>query len=185
MSAATYAVSGTVSGWSPGRTVAAEDDDGTLDRSLFAVLEVTVESDHGRAAAPPTLDVEVARGRDTADSEGHQTTDKDERVYMYRTLDDLRAAVPVGTRVVVIGTAAPSTAQLHDEGSLVDVPRAVPTTATLVRPLPQGLLFEAADGTLVSGVGELPDVLVGDWPGAHDPARATFDAVVSDLEAVG
>jgi len=181
--ASTYAVTGTITRWLPGRTVAAEDD-GALDRSLFAVLEVSVTSDHGQTAAPQTLEVEVRRGQDTADSEGRQTTDEDERGFMYRTVDELQAAAPPGTRVVVIATAAPSTKQLEGEGNLVDVPtEGARPDVTLVRPLPQGLLLEAADGTLVSGVGELPDVLVGDWPGAQDPTHATFDALLAALGA--
>lgn len=76
------------------------------------------------------------------------------------SLEDWRAAVPQGTKVMLF---------LHEDqgpdGQLVTTPEGVPPSARLLIPGPQGIFLED-DGRLVGGI----DELVGEWTGIRSVA---------------
>jgi hypothetical protein len=156
---------GTVASWADGRVVRDGDD-----RRTSAAMEVVVAQSFTARGAAQTVFVEVQRGGVLVDDAGAAIELDDGASYDERSLADLERAVPVGTRVLVLAVEAPSDAEIAATGGGGKVstswspPRA---GAALLSPLPQGLLFEDADGTYVSGVADQSDVEHGQWPAAQ------------------
>ncbi|MEV4281801.1 hypothetical protein [Actinoplanes xinjiangensis] len=78
------------------------------------------------------------------------------------TVADFTAAVPAGTKVLVFGEPAPEAAP--PGGRLLDDNAGRPAGARLIRPHPQGLLFESATATGATVVGAYEEV--GNMPEA-------------------
>lgn len=143
------AVAGRVVGWTEGRSIIAA---GVADR--FAVL--TVEVDEAAKVLDPgqktTIYVSVARGVEALDETGNPIIHEGRRSAVC-SMEELKRAVPVGTRVIVLGMPTVSVAeQEYAPHVTVESPDAgLPAGGTLVDPYPQGLIFETASGGFVSG----------------------------------
>ncbi|MDT0202877.1 hypothetical protein [Nocardioides sp. AE5] len=181
---ATVVVIGRVKSWAEGRII--HDGDSALKS---AVLEVEVET----SLVPRTVEsafVEIDRGGTLIDEEGNEVELHDGATYVQRSVEELRQAVPVGTRVVVLGVAAPTDEEIASTGGQQVIEAWVPPHGDdqLVSPVQQGLLFEDADGSYVSGVADQEDVEFGDWPAAGERGDAGgsdgyFDQLVDELTA--
>jgi len=170
MAQAEYTVTGTVVGWQEGPAEISDWQDGQGARSLTALMEVAVDGSYGSEQAPSTVYVELWRGEDAVDESGAQVPLGKNRAYNVLPLDQLAQGAPAGARVVVIGTRVP-----------VATASAAPDSATVLRPIAQGLWFEDADGSLVNGLLPPEDAFVGTWPGADSGGRATFAELVDEV----
>lgn len=178
---ATTLVSGTVAAWHPGREIRDGND---LWKS--AVIEITVKSSGGEQSAATKAYIEVSRGVNTVDKNGKEIDPPSGRTYMQTSLEELRHAIPVGTRVIALNTLAPSDAEHEQASTYISVVKRwdPPSTgSSLLAPLPQGLLFEEADGGYASGVADQEDVEIDDWPAAHKNNSSGFEQLLSQLRA--
>jgi len=177
MAQADYTVAGTVVGWQEGAAEISDWRDGQGDRSLTALMEVAVEVSYGSEQAPSTVYVELWRGEDAVDKSGRQVPLGKDRAYNVLPLEQLAHGAPASARVLVIGARVPAATASDTDV----VPAAVPDSATVLRPIAQGLWFEDADGSLVNGLLPSEDAFVGTWPGADSGGRATFAELVDEV----
>jgi len=179
--AARTVVAGTVVSWTEGRAVRDGDD-----QRLSAVLEVLIDQAFATEEPVETIFVEVQRRGVLVDEAGNVLELDEGASYDERSVSDLENAVPIGTRVLVLAVDAPSDEEIAATGGgqqVVTSWSAPRDGAELVSPLPQGLLFEDADGTYVSGVADQADVEHGQWPAAQQ-ARGTgalFEQLLAEL----
>jgi len=150
------AVAGRVVRWAEGRSII---DAGDADR--YAVL--TVEVDEPAKVLNPsqeaTLYVSVPRGAEALDEKGNPIIHEGQHSTV-RSMEELERAVPVGTRVIVLGLPTVSIEeQEYAPNVKVETPDAgLPAGGTLVDPYPQGLIFETASGGFVSGIAGDEDI---------------------------
>lgn len=197
-------VSGTVKSWSDGR--AFQEGSDLLSRT--AVLEIVVDDSDGSVPTPtasPSPDaepspqtpapsastssatssarsifVEVNRG-DIPLQDGREV-DQPKGQKTQLSVADLKAAAPIGARVVFMGGAATPDASI--KGARVTQSWQPPVAgATLLTPKIQGLLFENADGSYVSAIAEQSDVEGHGWPAAQGekPAGDEFEELVDEV----
>ena len=176
---------GEVVGWSDGRSVVQSDGSGYVDTSYFAVLEVKVsesyravngQGDDGR------IYVEVGRGGEIRiDGEAPEGTEP-----VYSTIAELNAAVPAGTRVIVVGDEAPTATELESQtsdGTVEKAPAGHPDGVSLLWPNVQGLIFEEQTGAFASGVADDEDQW--GWLAPNVPVRDGFDQLLAELDTLG
>jgi len=174
------AFSGTVKGWRDGRTIESGPKSQYKTQILSAVLVVAVDTSYGGTPVTGNAYVQVVRGMFHSDSSGNI----DRSRYTYREVTDLEKAAPVGVRVTVIGVPAATDEALAQDGDVITPAPDVPADADVFQVDPQGLLFEDADGSYVSGYAPDSDVIVGDWPGADGTdTPPTYDALLSALRS--
>lgn len=173
-------VVGEVVSWSDGRTLIDGDE---FDYS--AVLKVrVVDTVTSGVPAGGFAYVEVRRGGEVF-VDGKPFRHEGARA-AYRTVAELSTAVPAGSRVIVLGLAAPSADTLEKEsatGEVVNASAGLPEGASLVSPYPQGLLFETASGGFASGYADGE----ADWGWVPDdmPSGKEFAALAQQLTERG
>jgi hypothetical protein len=124
---------------------------------------LTVEVDEAAKVLNPsqetTVHVSVPRGVEDLDETGNPIIHEGKRGTVC-SMEELERAVPVGTRVIVLGSPTVSVAeQEYAPHVTVESPDAgLPTGGTLVDPYPQGLIFETASGGFVSGAADDQDL---------------------------
>lgn len=177
--AAEWGAVGEVVGWSTGRTL----EDGDV-RDYSAVLKVRVR--HAIAGSENFPDghayVEVRRGGEVL-VDGKPFRHKGAPA-AFRTVGQLQKAVPTGTRVIVLGLAAPSDATMENEsstGQIIDGGDRPPAGTTLLSPYPQGLLFETNHGNFASGIADGEDTW--GWPSKGTDETERFAGLVEQVTA--
>lgn len=165
------AVTGRIASWTEGRRIQCGDK---LRKRV--VVEIATDTILLGTGAPASVFVEIWAGGVTVDAEGNEVPPEKGNSYVVRSAEEMEAAAPIGTRVIVAAGNAPSTSEAEkysckvvDEG---------PTSAEqLLAPVPQGFILEGADGNHVSGVAYQYDVEWGDWPTGED----TFQQILDQL----
>jgi hypothetical protein len=176
---------GTVVGWTDGRSRVEKNGSGYVDTSLFAVLEIKVLNSYraldGRGG--DRVYVEVPRGGEVrVDGKLPEGTKP-----VLATIDELNSAVPRGTRVIVVGRAAPTATELEKQtpGSTVhNVAAGHPQGTGLLRAHVQGLIFEDEQGNFVSGLAD-EEKEWGWVPSAKSAAGGGFSHLTDQLDALG
>lgn len=163
LAASTVAV-GTVKGYAEGPIEVSSYKDGTEDHDRFIVIEVAVDkmlkAGPGHDAKEQTLYLLRRRGIEGYDANG-KLIGKSPAL----TVDDFSAAIPVGTRLIVMANDRPKTPAPGIE--LTDLDRGVPAgAAPLDVALNQTMLFDAGPQTQILG-----------WE-----ARSTFAEAQSSIE---
>ncbi len=172
---AEVAAVGTVASWSEGRLV--RDGDELIKH---AILEMKVTSTFASSNPVDTIFIEIQRGGTLVDDHGREVQLSDGSRYNERSVSDLRTAAPVGTRLILLGLAAPSEDKIS--GEVVRRSKAAKAGAAIFSPIPQGLLFEDAEGRYVSGVADQADVEIEQWPAAAENSSADlFQQLVDQL----
>lgn len=176
----TVSFAGHVVGWSEGRALQDE-----TEVRLTATLRVRVTDSFG---VPDSIQdteilVEVPRGGYVLDAQGEEFRNPGASP-AYRSIDDLRKAVPEGVRVIVLGDLAPSDEELEKAtpGSrILDSGTRPSASAPLVAPYPQGLVLETESGDAASGLAD-GDPVVWGWLRESVPASQRFRELVSQAQ---
>ena len=181
------AVAGRVVGWAEGRSII---DAGDADRHAVLTVEVDEPAKVLTPSQETTIYVSVPRGAEALDKEGNPIIHEGQRSTVC-SMEELERAVPVGTRVLVLGSPTVSVAeQEYAPHVKVETPDAgLPAGGTLVDPYPQGLIFETASGGFVSGRAEDEDVAPWAVNAATEAGNAanrstsagSFDNLVDEL----
>ncbi|WP_325600563.1 hypothetical protein [Nocardioides sp.] len=151
---ASSALIGEVVGWSDGQTTVESDGAGYEDFSYNAVLAVKVQTARRNTAQRPgeIAYVTVYRGGELRIDGQPQGSEP-----AFASVEELSAAVPPGTRVIVLANPVPPASQLQTDtpgAAVVSEAQGVPQGATLIQPTPQGLLFQDETGGIDSGVAD-------------------------------
>lgn len=164
-----YAIAGTVTAWHPGPKVMHDDrgnEHAVLELASTDVIKTT------SAKAEPRF-VLIRLGQYGVDAQGKIA---DGPKTSARTLDDVKKALPLGTRVIALGNRTgfeePGIPQYDPQLGLGWEPS---EGSVLISPYPQGLLLETADGGYDSG-------LVGPADVAFGTSEGTFEALLRDVK---
>ena len=149
------AVTGRIASWAEGRRIRCGD---MLRKRV--VVEVATDTILAGSGVPASVFVEIWS-------------------YVDRSAQEMEAAAPVGTRVIVAAVAAASASE-YEKYSCKVVDQGATSAGQLLAPLPQGLILERADGNHVSGVAHQYDVLWGDWPRGEN----TFQQILDQLAGI-
>lgn len=147
-------IEGAVVDWSDGRSTVESDGSGYEGIAYTAVLKVRIADAHsGEIGGDEFAYIEVPRG-DEIRVDG-QTPEGTEPVVT--SIDELSAAVPAGTPVIILAEDALTAAQLSSETPGLEVRddgKGLPAGAAMLQPSVQGLLFEDSNGDFVSGMAD-------------------------------
>jgi len=190
---AEYSVLGKVVAWHEGPRYSngVKLSDGSQDVQLFGVMEIETEQDFKSPdGGAKRRFVRVYRGVLPFDEEGDVVPAPKGTFYSALSLGDLKRAIPLGTRVVVIANEIVVKEHRSDEGNVVVIRDWTQDEGSpLLTPYPQGLLFETGDGDYASGgmAEAQEDVAFGQWPASPEftgSTRAgTFEALRVQLAA--
>lgn len=174
---------GEVVGWTDGQTTVESDGAGYEDFSYNAVLAVKVEVPRLNAVQQEgeIAYVTVYRGGELRIDGQPQGSEPS-----FASLEELSAAVPLGTRVIVLANPAPPASQLKVDtpgAEIVSEAKGVPQGATLLQPTPQGLLFRDETGSFGSGVAEGESEW--GWIPPSVPAPKSFDYLATEVAQLG
>lgn len=170
---------GEVVGWTDGQTTVESDGAGYEDFSYNAVLAVKVEVPRRNAVQQEgeIAYVTVYRGGEVR-IDGQPQGSKPS----FASIEELSAAVPPATRVIVLANPAPPASQLQTDtpgAEIVSEAKGVPQDATLLEPTPQGLLFQDETGAFGSGVAEGESEW--GWIPPNVPAPKSFDYLATEV----
>ena|GEM_PF-1371350 len=169
------AVTGRIASWAEGRQL-------RCGEMLYkrAVVEVTIDTILAGTGDPASVFVEVHRGTVVVDADGVEVPLEEGTSYIDPSLQEMEAAAPVGTRVIVAAVAAASASKYQKYSCKIVVEGERPSQdGQLLAPVPQGFILEGADGNHVSGVADQYDVEWGDWPRGEN----TFQQILDQLAA--
>ncbi|QIK74150.1 hypothetical protein [Nocardioides piscis] len=172
-------VVGEVVGWADGRSSVESDGSGYESFLYNAVLTVKVSTSRSAGHRPGDLiSVEVQRGGEVkVDGAAPEGTEP-----VVASIDELAAAVPVGTRVILLASPAPTAAELRQQTPGIEVrgdgTGTTPGT-TLVRPHVQGLLFRDETGAFASGVADHEEEW--GWLPSGTPVDKGFGHLVAEI----
>lgn len=172
------AIVGRVVGWREGRSFV---DGEEADLTAVLTIEVT-EPLHVPAAFEGThVYVEVRRGGYVLDEDGEEFRNPGARP-AYKSVEELAVAVPVGVRVIMLGTPGPSDAAYADVYGIqvLDAGAGHPSGTPLAIPHPQGLLFETHTGGVASGMDYGGPAAWGWLPSGAGTNSASFAALLSE-----
>lgn len=167
------AVTGRITSWTEGRRIQCGD---ALRKRV--VVEIATDTILAGTGAPDSVFVEIWSGGVTVDAEGKEVPLEKGSSYVDRSAEEMEAAAPVGTRVIVAAGNAPSASEIEKHSCKIVDEGERPTGAEqLLAPVPQGFILEGADGNHVSGVAHQYDVEWGEWPRGEN----TFQQIVDEL----
>ncbi|WP_456698554.1 hypothetical protein [Aeromicrobium sp. P5_D10] len=179
-----YAIAGKVAAWHEGPMI---DVNGYAN--MYAILELD-SAQAFKAPAPharPTF-VRVELGTLPVDDDGNVVElEAPDVQYTALSVDDVKKAIPRGTRVLLLAEEVMSDDPENPEFN----PKVLRDWMTsdgspLLEPHPQGLLVETAKGNYDSGVAETADVSHGQWPASPGYAGSisdgTFEALLRDVQ---
>lgn len=149
------AVTGRIASWAEGRRIRCGD---MLRKRV--VVEVATDTILAGSGVPASVFVEIWS-------------------YVDRSAQEMEAAAPAGTRVIVAAVNARSASE-YEKDSCKVVDQGATSAEQLLAPLPQGFILERADGNHVSGVAHQYDVLWGDWPRGEN----TFQQILDQLAGI-
>ncbi|CAN7441429.1 hypothetical protein LJR045_002892 [Microbacterium sp. LjRoot45] len=168
------AVTGRITSWAEGRQIQCGD---MLDKR--AVGEVATDTILAGTGKPVSVFVEVRRGAVVVDADGVEVPLEKGTSYIDPSLQELEAAAPVGTRVIVAAVNA-TPASEYEKDSCKVVNQGATSAEQLLGPVPQGFILEDGDGNHVSGVADQHDVEWGDWPRGEN----TFQQILDQLAGI-
>lgn len=144
------AAAGRVVDWADGRSIVAS---GYAQRYAVMAVEIEGPAKTADSVYDSTIYVSIPRGGEDVDDDGEPLIVDDPRNTM-RSIDELEVAVPVGTRVIVVGgpTASIEEQEYAPGVKVASADAGLPEGAHSVDPHPQGLLFETRAGGFVSGM---------------------------------
>lgn len=168
------AVTGRITSWAEGRQIQCGD---MLEKR--AVVEVATDTILAGTGSPVSVFVEVRRGAVVVDADGVEVPLEKGTSYIDPFLQEMEAAAPVGTRVIVAAVAAASASE-YEKYSCKVVDQGATSAEQLLGPVPQGFILEDGDGNHVSGVADQHDVEWGDWPRGEN----TFQQILDQLAGI-
>lgn len=165
------AVTGRIASWAEGRQL-------RCGEMLYkrAVVEITADTILAGTGNPTSVFVEVHRGTVVVDADGVEVPLEKGSSYIDHSVQEMEAAAPVGTRVIVAAVNATSASDYEKFScKIVDEGERSISAERLLGPIPQGFILEGADGNHVSGVADQYDVEWGDWPTGDDTFQQILD----------